>query len=529
MSSPARDWLGWAAPLGLAGLVGLAGLGHGFVLDDFPALVQHPLVTGRLPLSEAFLLDQWGSPISAPALMYRPLWPILWRFLWQLFPGEPLPFRILTLVLHLAATGLVLAAGRRFLADRALAAATAVLFAVHPVHAEVLGSSAHHNEIVALVLGLAALLAADTRPRSAASVGLLLLAVLVKESAIVFFPIVLLHLWCRRMLARPVAAGLVTVAAILVAIQLAIPRQPFIIGNLDNLAFDARGWERLWHGLYTVGRGTALMLLPVGLAPFHGYAALDLDAATLMPQAGLGLTTLAAGAAALGLGLARRRPLPVLAAGLACGPLLLQSNLLVRTYSELAERWLYTPSLVVCGLAAFLLLRLLPRLGGGAGRWGRLGLVVLLSANLAQTVRVLAAWRDNPSLVAFGVAQEPAAYQSRYFHAKYLLEAGSLEEGLWFATTAAMIRDSYLASRGRAGHARFAPLAELDRLPVAARFGRAPQALDPDDPCRWVRQSLAATAGLAPPPPPAVLGRLAWLYATQGYGACLPAATAPPP
>jgi hypothetical protein len=438
----------------LAVLVCTFSLTGQFVLDDRLVLVEHPIFKNKLPIWQLFALDQWGNPLVGNVTTYRPLMPLIWWPIWHAFPNNPFIFRLVTLLLHLAATITVIKVGSLFIKDKWVVAFAAILFAVHAVHAEVLGSIAHQNEIVAFILCMWALYFVEKKHASLISLLLLVLAVLIKESAIVFFPIIILLLIARREIRQRIhfVISILVAAGIMIWVQLSLDRTPFLIGNMDNLSYDAQGSERLLHGLYTIGRGVSLMLAPRGLAPFHGFAGLDLSTDTLLPYSILGGLTLFLGSGVILWGLWKKRPDYVLGISILIGPLILQSNLIIRTFAELSERWLYTPSLTVCFMLSAILVIFFKslkkkRLEG----FGIICLTSIIMIHLLISWQVLTAWKTNDSLMAYAVKQEPATYQSRYFHAKYLLQADQLYEGLWYATTSAMIKKEYFKTKGRSG------------------------------------------------------------------------------
>ena len=518
---------GWNKLFYLAGLlailVGTFSLTGQFVLDDRMVLVEHPIFKDQLPIWHLFVLDQWGKPLSGTVTTYRPIMPLIWWPLWQVFPNNPFVFRLFTLFLHLGATITVIKVSGIFIKDKRIAALAAILFAVHAVHAEVLGSIAHQNEIVAFIFCLWALYFVAKKHAPLIPLLFLILAVLVKESAIIFFPAIILFLFARREMRQQIflVLSIIAAAGVMIWVQLSLDRTPLLIGNMDNLSYDALGSERLLHGLYTIGRGISLMFIPRGLAPFHGFAGLDLAAETLLPYAILGGLVLFAGSILLLWGLWQKRPAHVLGSSILLGPLLLQSNLIIRTFTELSERWLYTPSLVVCFLLSAALVTLYSFLQKRHLAWlGITCLALFILLHLLLSWRVLPAWKTNDSLMAFAVKQEPAAFQSRYFHAKYLLQKDKINEGLWYATTSAMIKREYFKSKGRRGKKKFSVLSALDNLPLAERFRLAPEAIEPQRPCSYVRDSVVETAKLKPTPPPQILNILASLYASQGYGGC---------
>lgn len=515
-------WLLYLAGL-LAVLVCTFSLTGDFVLDDWLVLSEHPIIANKLPLWQFFYFDQWGKPLSGEVTTYRPLMPLIWWPIWQVFPDNPFVFRLLTLFLHLAATASIIRVGNLFIKNKWVVAFAAVLFAVFAVHAETLGSIAHQNEILAFILCLWSLYFIEKKHTAAISVLLLIFAVLIKESAIVFCVVILLYLAALREMGERIkfVMTILVSAGLIIGVQLSLDRAPFIFGSLDNLSYDAQGIERLLHGLYNIGRGITLMLVPSGLAPFHGYAAIDLSVETLLPYAILGGITLLLSSAGLLWAIWKKRPELVLGISIFMGPLVLQSNLFIRTFAELSERWLYTPSLVVCFIISALCWAFFRKLQEKGLEWlGFVCMVAIVMVHLFISWNTLVAWKNNDSLMAFAVRQEPASYQSRYFHAKYLLQKDETAEGLWYATTALMIKREYFETRGRSGRKKFSVLSQLDKQAVTERFRLAPKTFEPQQPCVYVRDSLIETAELKPTPPPEILNMLAGMYVNQGYMKC---------
>jgi len=182
-----RYW--WLLPAALALVVGLITIDGEFVYDDSRAVVGNPIVTGDVPWLEAFQRDFWGGQLDEGSGTYRPLPPLLWRCIWSVFPGRPLPFRLLSLILHLLATIALYRVGRILGVERSLVMVACLIFAVHGAHAEAVGGIVSHADLLGAVLGLTALALALAAPglRSGGFAALLLLvAVFVKESAVVF-------------------------------------------------------------------------------------------------------------------------------------------------------------------------------------------------------------------------------------------------------------------------------------------------------------------------------------------------------
>jgi len=423
----------------------------------------------------------WGEPLGGEITSYRPLPPLLWRVLWGVRPGSPAPFRAATLLLHVLAAGLFWVLARRLGASPALAGAAALLFAVHPAHAEAVGAIVGQADVLAACLGLGACLAAlRPGPSRAAALPLALLACLAKETAIVFGAAALLLLAARgaggrRRLAAP--AGLAALLAGFVALQLALPRSTEHWNN--SLTAAAAGSERLLLGLHLAGRAGALLVAPSGMSPVHGYAAVDLSVATLAPFAAVGLLLLAALAGGSVVALRRRDRALGVALLLLAGPLVFVSGVPVRMPTDLPERILYPATMAASGLLAAALLRV-PRRGARV----LLG-AALATAFLGATVPAQRPWRSAAALWERAVAVEPKAVRGQFNLSVVRAGQGRVGEAAWHRLLAAWVNDSWPA------RVDWGPVAALEReLPPWERVAAAPARLDPERPCRLVRGML---------------------------------------
>lgn len=115
---------------------------------------------------------------------------------WELFGVEALPSHTVSLLLHIVATLLVYLLAQHFVAGTAGAFSAGLFFAVHERHQEAVVWYSAMNELLLAVFGLGALLcwilAVRDRRWHVLGVVLFCLAILSKESAIVFLPLLLL-------------------------------------------------------------------------------------------------------------------------------------------------------------------------------------------------------------------------------------------------------------------------------------------------------------------------------------------------
>jgi hypothetical protein len=477
----------WPAVIALALGVGALTLDGGFVYDDGRALLQNPLVAGDLPAAAAFTHDYWGGPIDQPIRSYRPLIPLVWHGLWALAPKSPLPFRLFSCLLHVAATASVFALLLRVLKERA-ALAGALLFAVHPVHAEAVGAIVGQSDLASAALGCAVLVCGTaTLPRAWWSAALLLVACAAKETAVVFGVALLAATWAEQRkgaLTRCLPSALVML--VVIGVQLSFERAP---GGVmpESLAISLDGFLRVVYGFHIIGHATSLLVMPTGLAPHHGFAAVQPSLESLGPFAVVGALATLCGLLLFVHGVRTRNGVLLGALALWLGPLAIQSGFLVTPVTDIAERLLYTPSVAACGALGLGLTRAIAQ---ERRQSAALALVLLVLAGL--TADAQRAWVSDMALWSRGIMVEPRSWQAQKNYAAELSLAGRNAEAAWpFLVSFALVR-RYPAPID------WEMIEALEEKPLEERLAEGPFALEPQDGCKFARVYLKNMQKSAP-------------------------------
>jgi len=502
----------WLIPLAAALAVGLFTIDGGFVYDDSPSIVENPTIQPDVSFTEVFRRDIWGNPLEQGIPGYRPLMNLVWKAVWHVFPGNPMPFRVLTVLFHCIATMGVVLVTRRLTRNPAVACVAGLLFAIHSVHSEALGGITWQSDVISVALGLFALwiaLGGTGTARSVLAAALVLSSCLIKESGFVFGVAIIAAQLLREDAGRferirAVSAVLVVTLAI-IAIQLSLDRTTGRVFS-NNISFAAQGYERLLLGFSIVGRCLGLCFFPVGLAPSHGYAAVDLEASTLLPAAipGVLLTALAVAA---GVYYVLKRNVAVVVCLIVLGlPVLLQSNLFVEVHTDLAERLLYASSAASSTLVGYLLVRHVK------SPWTRRTvLVVVVAGMLVQSWRSQRPWRDDGSLWRYAVVAEPKAYRSQRNLSEVLIVEGKIDEGAWHRMLAEYMRMRF------PGAVDWSVVEGLERQQVRQRLLQAPAVLVPEDPCGFTNGFLDKMSRRVPG-----FMEATGPYFKSRYGNCIP-------
>ncbi len=476
ISSSLDPNLSRVAPLFLAFIVGLFALDGAFVYDDVPSIVKNPTFESSVPFSAVFETDIWGSPLDEIVRGYRPLTNLLWKGIWTLFPDNPLPFRLLTAVLHLLATLALMLLVSNFTKKPWVTATTGFLFAVHSVHSEALGGITWQSDVLSSCAGFWALALVFPKGgwlRILGMTGLLMVAIGTKESGFLFALAAALAALAntenKKHQIAIVAIGAL-LAALAISIQLSLDRSGGAMGT-NNLLYGASIEDRLLLGFATIGKGLSLCFVPHNLTPSHGYAATDLSLLTLLPMAIPGAFFLVVGLVAGARSILKHDPGMVLILCVLFGPILLQSGLLVPIQTDLAERLLYPASAGSCVLLGLLLSRVPGPLKTGIITLG-VGLM------LAQAWGAQRAWTHDHDLWARAIQVKPQAIRTQENHGESLLQQGKIDEGAWHLLVGTYLRTNF------PNPVDWSHMEALTKVDVRNRLIEAPARLTyPQDPC----------------------------------------------
>ena len=404
--------------VGAAAMVYANTLGNGFVYDDGYYVVGNPAVTGHG-------LAQMARPLSNN--VFRPLTVGSWAGNWALGGPRPFGFHLVNVLLHAAVALLLYLVLRKLLEASAqatnIAFVAALLFAVHPIHTEAVAWITGRSELLAAGFLLAAwLLHLYEQP-----VGALVcfaLALLAKESAVVFLPLVLAGDYARgqfKSWAR--YAGIAAVLAAYLGTFWLIEGGGFgekALSWMDNPLAKLGPGLQIGNALRVAWKYLALQAYPATLSSDYSYNAIRLYASGkyLLPA-------VVATAAVLGLWvwtIWKKRSAWILVGAIYLFGFSVTANVLVPTGTIMGERLAYLPSAGFCLLLALLWARL-----ESANR--RLAVTLLGLVVLALGVRTLARnrdWKDNLTLYSADVRAVPDSARMHGLLGQEYLRRGEL-------------------------------------------------------------------------------------------------------
>lgn len=422
--------LAWLAVALAAAAAYANSLGGGYVFDDRWVIVENPIVQ-RASISQIF------TSVYTPGPVYRPVtlstFAINERLGWN-----PLADHVLNVALHVAVSLLVFALAGRVIRSRAGRLVAALLFAVHPIHTEVVANLVGRAELLAALFALAAAVAfcrhAEAERRGlgwlTASLACFAIGPFAKESALTILPVIALLHWrltpttsWRRRLWIPIAYGAAALpylgARLLFTGALTYP-DAFLA--IDNPLAHVPAHQRIATAAFILVEYVGLLLAPLHLSADYSYAQVPVVESLADVRPWLAATAAIVSAAVLWR-LRGRAPALLFGAVFAVCTLSLTANLAFPIGTIKAERLLYLPSVGWCigaGAAAAWALR----------RWPTAAAAVTAAVLVLYGARTWARnydWRDDATLYRVTAAAVPRSAKAQYNFGTALLDAGELD------------------------------------------------------------------------------------------------------
>ena len=424
----------------------ITSIGNQFVQDDRPIISENALVHS-LRIWPLFVQAYWPAPY--PRELYRPLTSTLFAMEWVSGGGRPVAFRMVSILLALAATVAIFGLARRVLTPGA-AWLAAALFAVHPVHVEAVAVAVNQSELVVGALLALMVTAYIDQRRSGAAASLqwitliafgYLAAALFKEHALLLPALMIAaeltviddrRPWRERISAlRPFFLVLILVAVSFLAI-----RNAALEGDIKG-SFTAEALGGLGFGRRAL---TMLGVVPewVRLLVWPAHLQADYSPGEIVAATHWGMTqTLGALAliATIALAWLCRKAQPTITFGILWTgvALSLVSNMIISTGIVLAERTLFlaTGGVVIAAAGP------LWSLGSALYRRGSLGriaavcaLMALLGLGAARSAARQRVWHDLVTLWNQTVIDAPDSYRAQQAFGSVLFELKSEREAV---------------------------------------------------------------------------------------------------
>jgi protein O-mannosyl-transferase len=426
----------WALLLVVACIVVYAnGMRGAFTYDDKAVIRDNPRIREPRGVAEIFRTPYFGGPRGSGSA-YRPVLLLSYALQWWIHGPQVVAFHAANIVVHAAATLLLALLLLRIGLSPPVSLATALLFAVHPIHVEAVTSLVGRGETLAAVFVLAYLIFAlrvvEGRCRRALSFAAALvfyaLAVLTKESgAVAPFLLFLLCLFLSEgALARRLSVALVRGLPLYVGSAVALGGvfllRAWVLGGplrspssgifeVENALAPLPFARRSANACVILWRYVGRCLFPLHLSADESAWSIPV----LTVRSPLSITAvLLLGCTGL-LALRRLRPKNPIALGfLFFGVALLPAgNFLFPAGTIFAERIAYLPSAGLCLILAVLFMdRSVALEEVSRRRVAALGALVLVFASRAVVRN--AVWWSDESLFANSLATSPRSAKAEY-------------------------------------------------------------------------------------------------------------------
>lgn len=412
----------------------------GLVWDDIPQITENPLIRSLRNIPSLFVGEVWQNVGRGHgSIYYRPFFNLSLAVDHALWGVQPFGYHLTNLLLHCFAALTLYLLVFRIAKSGVVAICSALIFAVHPVHAEAVAWISGRNEPMAAGFIFASLFFyAGFRQNNrikdlALSLALFWCALLSKETAIVLPGLVLLYevcftngTWKKRAtwpaIFTAAAIPYLIVRTVVIGVTVAKINQPLFV--------------RICTSPVLIFRYLQSLVLPVGLQLHYE---IPLKTSLLDPLVILAVAVLFCILIWM-LVQVRRYPVPFFGIAWIFIALLPASGLpLILQPSPIADRYLYIPSAGFALAVSWLFMRFVPQ-NTSAGQspptlgpsfWkkpaGMAGVLILLVLFILSVQRNNA-WKDNKSFMLQRLADAPGYAEGYNQLGALYLDQGMLEE-----------------------------------------------------------------------------------------------------
>lgn len=431
----------------LSGSAYLNTLGHDFVLDDFSVIKENFVVQKGLEgIPEIFETHYRHGYGYSQANLYRPLTLSVFALQWEIVPDQPYLGHLFNLLFYalcvfLLFYWLIKLWGRDYLQ---LAFFTCLIFAIHPIHTEVVANIKSLDDLLAMSLSILAarlhLNYVDHSKKKSlyASIFLFFLAFLSKESAVLFLGFIPLSLYLFRdidlktnlkrtaYLLLPFVAFLIMRLSVLGSLS-----GDKSIARLDNLLMAAPNQAvKIATAIKILGLYLQKLIFPHPL--MNDYSLNQITLSDFRDWRVWLSFLIYSALIYLFFKLKRSKPMLAFGIGIYLIGISLYSNLFITIGTSFGERLLFLPSIGFSIAIAYLLLSLSKgTIKGIKLKQATTSLVILiciLAMYAFKTIHRNAAWKDNFTLYSTDVENCDQSARCHYYYGLGLMSDRAVPE-----------------------------------------------------------------------------------------------------
>ena len=439
------SWWAWL-PVILGFLVYANTLGHEFALDDYAAILENASTKkGVSAIGEIFSHSYRHGYIIMGDELYRPLPKALFAVCWSLAPNSATPGHWLNVLLFaFTCYFLFRFTTHWFPSDKRLALIASSLFAVHPIHTEVVANIKSLDEILSFLLGMMSLhlfllFVQKGGVKYILSAMLCFFgAYLSKESSITFLALFPLFAWFTSAGSmNRVWSGLAwmlvpTVLFFLIRYQIIYagkmiqPAPPSVADNMLSAAKDPL--TRFSGAVAMLGLYLWKIVVPVGLSFDLSYP--QVTPAKVSDISFLLSVTVMVSLLVFALKGWKSRQFFSLAILMFFVLVSVSSNVFMLIGTHYGERLMYAPSFALLLLAGWAILKVFRADAVSANKipmpvMGLTALLVLVFSGL--TIARNPVWKNNQSLYLSGLTSAPNSARVHYYQGLWLNKPENIE------------------------------------------------------------------------------------------------------
>ena len=424
-------------------------LEHGYVLDDYPTIKENKLTKkGLKGVNEIFHHSYWYGNDGHDDWLYRPLSVAMFAAEWEYWPDNSHEGHLVNILLYALSGFLTFLTLQKLLSKQNVIVPfiASLLFIAHPLHTEVVANIKSRDELLCYAFFLLSLSAILDYIREKKVLSLAIstvmfgLALFSKESAVTFLVVMPLAVFYFtdydwKNLYKPFIPHLV-MFGIFMLIYLKVLGGHVTLGDqfsiVDNTVTGKGFFERLPTCMYILGYYIRLLIFPHPLVYDYSYNSFDIVGWNNI----IALISIAAyiGIAAFAIKKFFKEKEIVFGIVIYLLPIFLVSNIMLKTRSTAAERFLFIPSLGFCLIAAVLLCRLLKTetiktdfkdVISVLKKNSTLFMIiaVLITAYSFKTVDRNNAWKDGVTLFKTDLKYQPKSARVQYSYANDLTQS----------------------------------------------------------------------------------------------------------
>ncbi len=426
-------------------------LHHGYVLDDESVIKSNVQTQGGISSLKAIFTSDYraGFP-NANSNLYRPLSKAMFAVEWQLSPNNPTLSHFINILLYAILCSLLFMVLLRLTKLNVYVVfITALLFAAHPIHTEVVANIKSRDEILSMffiLLSMQALLNYVRDKNTRSFIGYLFcffLALLSKESAMVYIGLVplILYFFTETETKNNVR---ITLSAAAIGIFFLVLHYKIIgsvglsnIPVIDNsLLITKKFFEQKATAILILGKYLLLLIFPHPLSSDYSFDTIPL--VTSFANAGFLLALLVhVGLLIYALLKLKEKQILAFCIFFYLISMSIASNIFMLIGTHMAERLLFLPSLAFCLAAVYGLCKILkintadPNLKWSVFLNNAKSLVgiaaVIVIAYSAKTVIRNKDWAANSTLFAKDLETVPNSAHMLMYSADYLSNTDTLK------------------------------------------------------------------------------------------------------